>query len=110
MQWHLLADTCQDPGQPVSMTPLVLGLSRYQPSAATGDDAYSHRGEEAGLVLAGVSELTICANEYALHADDSFSFASHLAMPNPPPKTKPSQRGRTPRFLADRNKTMTLRG
>ncbi|MDH3673252.1 MAG: cupin domain-containing protein [Gammaproteobacteria bacterium] len=57
---------------------LVLGLSRYQPGASTGDDAYSHRGEEAGLVLSGVLELNIGENAFTLNAGDSFSFPSHL--------------------------------
>lgn len=58
---------------------LVLGLSRYQPGASTGDDAYSHKGEEAGLVLAGTLELCIGEDIYVLNAGDSFSFPSHLA-------------------------------
>ena len=55
---------------------LVLGLSRYEPGASTGDDSYSHRGEEAGLVLSGRLELTIDDQVYLLEAGDSFSFKS----------------------------------
>ncbi len=55
---------------------LALGLSRYEPGASTGDDCYAHRGEEAGLVLAGRLELTIDDRVYLLEAGDSFSFDS----------------------------------
>ena len=55
---------------------LVLGLSRYEPGASTGDDSYAHRGEEAGLVLSGRLELTIDDRVYLLEAGDSFSFES----------------------------------
>ena len=57
---------------------LVLGLSRYAPGASSGDDAYTHKGEEAGLVLAGTLALTIGAEDYSLAEGDSFSFPSHL--------------------------------
>lgn len=57
---------------------LVLGLSRYAPGASTGDDLYRHKGEEAGLVLAGILELTIGDDVFTLGEGDSFSFPSHL--------------------------------
>ncbi len=57
---------------------LVLGLSRYAPGASTGDDRYRHKGEEAGLVLAGVLELTVGDDVFTLGEGDSFSFPSHL--------------------------------
>ncbi len=55
---------------------LVLGISRYEPGASTGDDSYSHDGEEAGLVLSGTLELTIENRVHCLQAGDSFSFKS----------------------------------
>ena len=55
---------------------LALGISHYEPGASTGDDSYSHDGEEAGLVLAGRLELTIDGETFLLEAGDSFSFAS----------------------------------
>ena len=57
---------------------LALGISRYEPGASTGDDSYQHQGEEAGLVLSGVLELTIADKTHRLEAGDSFSFSSHL--------------------------------
>jgi transcriptional regulator with XRE-family HTH domain len=55
---------------------LALGLSRYAPGGSTGDDLYTHAGEEAGFVLAGTLELTIGAETFTLEAGDSFSFPS----------------------------------
>ena len=56
---------------------LVLGMSRYAPGASTGDDTYEHRGEEAGIVLSGVVELSLGEEIYTLRAGDSFSFKSN---------------------------------
>ena len=56
---------------------LALGISRYEPGASTGDDAYSHRGEEAGLVLEGELDLTIGEDTFRLGPGDSFSFHSN---------------------------------
>ena len=57
---------------------LALGLSRYAPGGSTGDDLYAHQGEEAGIVVSGVLELTIEEEVYRLAAGDSFSFPSDL--------------------------------
>ncbi|MFT5503524.1 MAG: transcriptional regulator with XRE-family HTH domain [Gammaproteobacteria bacterium] len=57
---------------------LALGISRYEPGASTGDDSYDHTGEEAGLVLSGILELTIDHKKYLLETGDSFSFKSQL--------------------------------
>ena len=57
---------------------LALGISRYEPGASTGDDDYTHTGEEAGLVLSGRLELTIDGVLHRLEAGDSFSFKSQL--------------------------------
>ena len=57
---------------------LALGISRYEPGASTGDDSYNHEGEEAGLVLSGVLELSIDGEIYMLEEGDSFSFDSKL--------------------------------
>ncbi len=56
---------------------LVLGMSRYAPGASTGDDTYEHRGEEAGIVLSGVVQLSLGEEVYTLRAGDSFSFKSN---------------------------------
>ena len=55
---------------------LALGLSRYEPGGSTGDDLYSHQGEEAGLVLQGCIELTVGEERFLLQEGDSFSFSS----------------------------------
>ena len=57
---------------------LALGLSRYAPGSSTGDDLYGHRGEEAGIVVAGVLQVTIGEEVYRLEEGDSFSFPSSL--------------------------------
>jgi len=57
---------------------LALGISCYEPGASIGDDQYTHEGEEAGLVLSGVLELSIGEAVHLLHAGDSFSFKSEL--------------------------------
>lgn len=55
---------------------LVLGMSRYEPGGSTGDDHYSHQGEEAGIIFQGTIELTVSGETYALEEGDSFSFPS----------------------------------
>ncbi len=57
---------------------LALGVSRYQPGGSTGDDLYSHQGEEAGLVLQGEIEVCLGDKRFRLRAGDSFSFPSSL--------------------------------
>lgn len=46
------------------------------PPGAEAQDAYSHDGDEVGLVLAGQLELWVGARHFRLEAGDSFSFAS----------------------------------
>ncbi len=46
------------------------------PGASTGDEPYSHRGEEAGLVLEGAITLTVDARSWTLKTGDSFRFES----------------------------------
>lgn len=55
---------------------MVLGLSQYAAGASTGDDKYTHSGEEAGMVISGNLELTIGTKTHTLRAGDSFSFGS----------------------------------
>jgi transcriptional regulator with XRE-family HTH domain len=57
---------------------LALGISRYEPGASSGDDSYRHGGEEAGIVLSGILELTLDGRVHRLEAGDSFSFDSSL--------------------------------
>jgi transcriptional regulator with XRE-family HTH domain len=46
------------------------------PGANTGDEPYSHHGEEAGLVLEGAMLLTVEDQSWLLKAGDSFRFES----------------------------------
>ncbi|MEM8811017.1 MAG: cupin domain-containing protein [Pseudomonadota bacterium] len=57
---------------------LVLGLSRYVPGGTSGDDLYTHRGEEAGLVLEGEIELHLGEQMFLLKPGDSFSFPASI--------------------------------
>ncbi|GJE41002.1 cupin domain-containing protein [Methylobacterium soli] len=56
------------------------GLSLFrtvlEPKASTGDDSFSHDGEEAGLVLEGDLVLTVEDQTLRLATGDSFRFAS----------------------------------
>jgi quercetin dioxygenase-like cupin family protein len=42
----------------------------------SGDEPYSHQGEEAGLVLDGAMELWVGERRFQLVAGDSFQFKS----------------------------------
>lgn len=55
---------------------LELLLSTLEPGATSGEEPYSHEGEEAGLVLEGTLELWIEDERHLLQAGDSFAFAS----------------------------------
>lgn len=57
---------------------LAMGISRYEPGGTAGDDLYTHRGEEAGLVLEGEIELSLGKEVFLLSAGDSFSFPSSI--------------------------------
>ncbi len=57
---------------------LAMGLSRYQPGGTAGDDLYTHRGEEAGLVLEGEIELALGEDVFLLKPGDSFSFSADI--------------------------------
>jgi len=55
---------------------LNLFLVHLEPGGSTGDELYTHDGEEAGLVLAGEMVLTVDAETWTLKQGDSFRFAS----------------------------------
>ncbi len=50
-----------------------------EPGASSGPETYSHAGEKAGLVLAGVLTIQLDGDDYALEAGDSFRFPSSLS-------------------------------
>ncbi len=81
---------------------LAMGISRYEPGGTAGDDLYSHRGEEAGLILEGEIELTIDTDVFVLKPGDSFSFASNI------PHTY-RNRGQVPAVIVWANTPVTLR-
>ena len=55
---------------------LNLFLVHMEPRGNTGDELYTHDGEEAGLVLEGEMTLTVDAETWTLKTGDSFRFAS----------------------------------
>ncbi|MGJ4926183.1 helix-turn-helix domain-containing protein [Bradyrhizobium sp. HKCCYLS2038] len=55
---------------------LNLFLVHLEPGGSTGDELYTHDGEEAGLVLEGEMMLTVDAETWSLKQGDSFRFAS----------------------------------
>jgi transcriptional regulator with XRE-family HTH domain len=55
---------------------LNLFLVHMEPGGNTGDELYTHDGEEAGLVIEGEMKLTVDAENWALKQGDSFRFSS----------------------------------
>ncbi|MBR0816094.1 cupin domain-containing protein [Bradyrhizobium diazoefficiens] len=55
---------------------LNLFLVHLEPGGSTGDELYTHDGEEAGLVLEGEMMLTVDSETWSLRTGDSFRFAS----------------------------------
>ena len=55
---------------------LNLFLVHMEPGGSTGDELYTHDGEEAGLVIEGEMKLTVDAESWTLKHGDSFRFAS----------------------------------
>jgi transcriptional regulator with XRE-family HTH domain len=81
---------------------LAMGISRYEPGGTAGDDLYTHRGEEAGLVLEGEIELCLDKKVFRLNAGDSFSFPSSI------PHTYRNP-GKVPSFIVWANTPVSLR-
>ena len=61
---------------PEPLGTLELLLITLAPGGSTGDDVFSHKGEEGGLVLTGVLELWVDDKKMTLYPGDSFSFCS----------------------------------
>jgi transcriptional regulator with XRE-family HTH domain len=55
---------------------LSLFLVHIAPGGSTGDELYTHDGEEAGLVLEGEMTLTVDTETWKLRQGDSFRFGS----------------------------------
>ncbi|SHJ57887.1 transcriptional regulator, XRE family with cupin sensor [Bradyrhizobium lablabi] len=69
---------------------LNLFLVHMEPGGSTGDELYTHDGEEAGLVLSGKMKLTVDAESWMLKQGDSFRFSSRRPhrFSNPSPDVK----------------------
>jgi transcriptional regulator with XRE-family HTH domain len=52
-------------------------IVHVDPGGSSGEDYYSHQGEECGLVLAGQLELWVEETRLQLAEGDSFTFESH---------------------------------
>lgn len=48
----------------------------FQPGAESGTEPYTHRGEEAGIVISGVLHLWLNDDHIVLNEGDSFAFSS----------------------------------
>jgi len=57
---------------------LELLCSTFAPGASSGDEPYTHRGEEAGVIVSGELELWIDAEHFHLSSGDSFNFSSTI--------------------------------
>jgi len=55
---------------------LELVLCRLAPGASSGEEPYSHAGEEAGVVVRGRLELWVDGQSMVLETGDSFGFQS----------------------------------
>lgn len=55
---------------------LGLLLCRLLPGASSGGEAYTHEGEEAGVLLSGTLEIEVDGRRFLLHGGDSFAFQS----------------------------------
>jgi transcriptional regulator with XRE-family HTH domain len=57
---------------------LELLSCHFPPGASSGEEPYSHSGEEAGVVIRGRLELWVDGRTVTLEAGDSFGFKSEL--------------------------------
>ena len=57
---------------------LELLSCRFPPGASSGEEPYTHTGEEAGVVIRGRLELWVDSRTVTLEAGDSFGFKSAL--------------------------------
>jgi transcriptional regulator with XRE-family HTH domain len=50
----------------------------FKPGSESGSETYTHRGEEAGVVISGVLHLWLDGDHIVLNEGDSFAFSSGL--------------------------------
>ncbi|WP_164659499.1 cupin domain-containing protein [Tropicibacter sp. Alg240-R139] len=55
---------------------LELVLTTFEPGASSGEELFSHKGEEAGYVAEGQLEVTVDDQVYLLGPGDTIQFAS----------------------------------
>ncbi len=60
--------------QPIGKLELLMVI--LAPGGSTGDDVFSHDGEEGGLILTGALELHVDDKTLLLYPGDSFAFKS----------------------------------
>ena len=53
-------------------------LLEFEPRASSGEERYTHQGEEAGYVLQGRLKLVVGETQWTLISGDSFHFSSEL--------------------------------
>lgn len=53
-------------------------LLEFEPHASSGEELYTHQGEEAGYVLQGRLKLVVGETQWTLTTGDSFQFSSEL--------------------------------
>ncbi len=75
------------PSTPGGLEQLLVTL---EPEGSSGEECYTHRGEECGHVLEGRLELTIAEDVFFLEEGDSFRFRSSI-----PHRFRNAHRGRT---------------
>ncbi|WGD28347.1 cupin domain-containing protein [Ancylobacter sp. WKF20] len=64
---------------PPAASRLKAFLVNLDPGASSGDEPYSHHGQEVGYVVSGSMELEIGDKSYVLNAGDCFAFDSDIA-------------------------------
>jgi transcriptional regulator with XRE-family HTH domain len=57
---------------------LEMLLVEIQPGGRSGDELYTHRGQECGFVVSGAMRLWVEAQSYLLQEGDSFRFRSNI--------------------------------
>lgn len=55
---------------------LAVYLVEMEPGAGTGEELYTHKGQEAGVVMEGAMVLTVEGETWTLREGDGFSFLS----------------------------------
>lgn len=70
---------------------LELLWCRFEPGSSSGDEPYSHNGEEAGVVVSGEFAIMIDDTWHILATGDSFSFPSYLPHKYMNPGRRPAE-------------------